>query len=55
MAISYAELLNKSRINDQTPIPNDNVYLVAGQNILGTTGNFVTFTGLPGEIGRAHV
>ena len=48
MAISYAELLNKSRINDQTPIPNDNVYLVTGQNILGTTGNFVTFTGLPG-------
>ena len=48
MAISYAELLNKSRINDQTPIPNDNVYLVTGQNILGTTGNFVTFTGLAG-------
>lgn len=48
MAISYAELLNNSRINDATPIPDDKIYLVTGQNILGTTGNFVSFTGLPG-------
>lgn len=48
MAISYAELLNNSRINDSTQIPDDNIYLVTGQNILGTTGNFVSFTGLPG-------
>jgi len=48
MAVSFAELLNNSRINDSTPIPDDKIYLVTGQNILGTTGNFVSFTGLPG-------
>ena len=48
MALSYAELLNNSRINDATPVPDDKIYLVTGQNILGTTGNFVSFTGLPG-------
>lgn len=48
MAISYAELLNNSRIDDNTPIPDDNIYLVTDQNILGTAGNFVSFTGLPG-------
>lgn len=48
MATSYAELLNNSRINETTPVPDDNIYLVVGQNIIGTTGNFVSFTGLPG-------
>ena len=48
MAISYAQLLNNCRINDSTPVPDDNIYLSIGQNIIGSTGNFVTFTGLPG-------
>lgn len=48
MAISYAELLNNCRITSETPVPNDNIYLSIGQNIIGSTGNFVAITGLPG-------
>lgn len=48
MAISYAELLNNCRITNETPVPDDNIYLSIGQNIIGSTGNFVCITGLPG-------
>jgi RecA-family ATPase len=48
MPITYAELLNSCRITQQTPVPLDNIYLTIGQNIIGSTGNFVALTGLPG-------
>ncbi len=48
MRISYADLLNNCRITNDTPVPNDNIYLSIGQNIIGSTGNFVAVTGLPG-------
>ena len=48
MPITYAELLNSCRITHSTPVPMDNIYLAIGQNIIGSTGNFVALTGLPG-------
>jgi nucleoside-triphosphatase THEP1 len=30
-------------------LPNDNIYLAIGENIIGSEGNYITFTGLPGS------
>lgn len=48
MAISYAELLNNCRIDDNYTFKDDNIYLSIGESIIGSSGNFVTITGLPG-------
>ena len=43
----YYEILEKCRVDNTTKIPDDNIYLCIGMNVIGSTGNFVTFTGLP--------
>lgn len=48
MSITYAELLNNCRVTAQTPLPLDNIYLAINMNIIGSEGNFVALTGLPG-------
>jgi hypothetical protein len=48
MPTTYAELLNSCRVTQNTPVPLDNIYLTIGQNIIGSTGNFIALTGLPG-------
>lgn len=48
MALTFAELLNSCRITADTPVPMDNIYLTIGNNIIGSTGNFIALTGLPG-------
>lgn len=41
----YIDILNKCRIDANTPIPNDNIYFVIHNKIIGSTGNFVTLVG----------
>jgi len=47
MQLDYLELLNKSRINNSTVIKADHIFLSIDNNIIGTSGNFISFTGLP--------
>lgn len=49
MAITYAELLKSCRIDNTTQIKEDNVFLSIGENIIGSEGNFIMFTGLAGS------
>jgi len=46
--INYSDLLKSCRIDSKTEFKDDNIYLAHNNNIIGTAGNFITFTGLPG-------
>lgn len=45
---SYFEVLNERKYDSSKPAEKDNIHFVIQQNhIIGTSGNFVTFSGLP--------
>lgn len=44
---NYSALLQKSRINNETVVKDDLLYFVIDNNVIGSSGNFITFTGLP--------
>lgn len=47
MAKNYTELLQKAQINSKTVIKQDHLFFCIDNNIIGTSGNFISFTGLP--------
>jgi hypothetical protein len=47
--INYKDLLTSCRIDQNTVIKDDNIYFKISDNVIGTAGNFIAFTGLPGS------
>lgn len=47
MEINFLDLLFSRSFNANTEIPNDRIYFQIEKNTIGTSGNFVTLTGLP--------
>lgn len=47
MPKNYIEILQNCRIDNNTVIKIDHLYLTINNNVIGTGGNFVSFTGLP--------
>lgn len=45
--IDYAELLKKRKVDFKKPAVKDKIYLSIGESTIGTTGNFITLSGLP--------
>jgi hypothetical protein len=45
--MKYLDLLQKCRIDSSTPIPDDNIYVVINNGVIGSTGNFINIVGLP--------
>jgi predicted ATP-dependent serine protease len=46
---NYDDLLKSCKIDSNTIIKDDNIYLAINNNIVGSAGNFIAFTGLPGS------
>jgi len=47
--INYNDLLKSCKIDNNTVIKDDNIYLSIDNKIVGSAGNFIAFTGLPGS------
>lgn len=47
MQVNYLDLLYNRVFNGNTDIPQDRVYFHIENNVIGTSGNFVSLTGLP--------
>jgi len=47
--INYNDLLKSCKIDNNTVIKDDNIYLSIDNKIIGSAGNFIAFTGLPGS------
>lgn len=43
----YLQLLNSRKVDFKKPAVKDKIYLSIGDSVIGTTGNFITLTGLP--------
>jgi len=44
---NYLQILNSCKIDNSTPIPDDNIYLSIDSQIIGSSGNFINIVGLP--------
>ena len=46
LPVNYAEILEKRRFSDKTIITEDRLYFTIQDNIIGTSGNFISISGL---------
>ena len=45
--INWDQKLKERRIDETSEIKEDRIYFIIDDNIIGTAGNFITFSGLP--------
>lgn len=53
--INYNEILKRCKIDNNTVIKDDNIYFTIDNKIIGSAGNFIAFTGLPGSSKSTYI